>query len=64
MNHQITIVHKDKYHNECGICGKKLKTEVNLKKHISYVHDGRKTFKCSMCEANFVRSGSLKAHIS
>ena len=45
-------------------CGKKLKTEVNLKKHISYVHNGRKTFKCSMCDAEFVRSGSLKTHIA
>ena len=36
---------------------------VNLNKHIESVHDGKKAFKCNICDASFSQKGNLNVHI-
>jgi uncharacterized Zn-finger protein len=31
--------------------------------HIELVHEGKKPFKCNICDANFSTGGNLKGHI-
>ena len=35
----------------------------NLKRRIESVHEGKKPFKCNICEANFSRKDGLKTHV-
>ena len=43
---------------KCNICSSLLKTKQGLKSHIASVHDGKKSFKCNVCDANFARTGN------
>ena len=36
----------------------------NLNKHIASVHDGKKPFKCNICEASFPQKQNLNIHIA
>ena len=47
--------------NVCPICGKNVK--ISLKIHIESVHEGKKPFKCSLCDAAFGFKYGLNMHI-
>ena len=49
--------------HQCTSCGKLFSGAVNLKKHISTVHEGLKNYKCESCDKSFSYSGHLKRHI-
>ena len=49
---------------ECDKCGKKYKTEENLKKHTKYDHDSNQEFVCELCGDIFTRPWSLTRHKS
>ena len=49
--------------HQCTSCGKLFSGAVNLKKHISTVHEGLKNYKCESCGKSFTQAGSLKNHI-
>ena len=34
----------------CEICGKSLTTTTTLAQHISAIHEGKKPFKCDICD--------------
>ena len=38
---------------ECEVCQKSFKTKSYLKKHIASAHEGKKPFKCNLCDARF-----------
>ena len=43
----------------CSTCSKK----SNLQIHVNCVHKGERKYICTICEASFAQSGSLKIHI-
>ena len=48
---------------ECGQCGKKLANQVKLKRHIRFVHNHEKLFKCKLCDRKDYRDDNMKTHI-
>ena len=49
--------------HQCTSCGKLFCGAINLKKHISIVHEGHKNYKCESCGKSFSYSRHLKRHI-
>ena len=47
--------------NVCPICGKNVK--ISMKIHIESVHEGKKPFKCSLCDSAFGFKYGLNMHI-
>ena len=45
---------------QCDACNSFFKTKTNLKIHIESVHEGKKPFKCNICEINFCTEEHLK----
>ena len=35
----------------------------NLKKHIEAFHEGKKAFRCNICDLRFTQNGGLKIHV-
>ena len=35
-----------------------------MRHHISSVHEGKKPFKCEICDVTFAKKGHMKNHIS
>ena len=52
-------VGKKKY--PCKLCGKKLTTSFNLKRHMG-THTGEKPYPCTLCGKKFARSSALTRH--
>lgn len=46
---------------KCEICGKVLKNDVCLKRHIKVIHSA--TYDCKFCEKSFIRQSALQEHI-
>ena len=42
--------HEEKDKFGCEICGKNYTNERNLSKHIGAIHEGKKPFKCDICD--------------
>ena len=55
-------VKKDDVFCVCDLCGKSMYSR-SLKKHIQFVHEQQRNFKCDSCEKSFAQSGGLKKHI-
>ena len=55
--------HENRY--VCSFCGKNYTNQAVLRKHIAFIHEGKKNprVKCSMCEVTFVHPWSMKKHI-
>ena len=51
--------------NVCSFCGKNYNNQAVLRKHIAFIHEGKKNprVKCSMCEVTFAHPMSLKKHV-
>ena len=45
---------------QCEICQLSYQTKQGLKRHKLAVHDGKKPFKCDMCDRSFADKGNLK----
>ena len=43
----------------CDFCDKSFSDKSNLNKHVTTVHEEKKTFKCKICDAGFVSEGDL-----
>ena len=48
---------------QCDACNSFFKTKTNLKAHIELVHEGKKPFRCIICEASFAQNAHLKRHV-
>ena len=46
------------------MCGGKYQSGGVLKKHINSVHNGKKPYKCTICEHNCSTNTQLNVHIS
>lgn len=46
----------------CNICGREISKEYR-KQHISVLHEGKKSFKCSTCPEAFSEKRKLVQHI-
>lgn len=61
------IQHKSKHVKEkqysCEYCGKKMKTAVTLRKHISKIHLNIRPYLCQMCAQAFGEDSELQSHI-
>ena len=61
LKENMTIVQEETFisHSyECDFCGKSLKTETKMKKHVKKFHEefhegGKKSFQCDLCFADF-----------
>ena len=47
------------YSFECHICDKKLNSNASLKCHIASLHEGEKSYKCEVCNADFSTKQNL-----
>ena len=45
------------------MCDSKFSQKGKLRVHVTWVDEGKKSFKCDMCASRFIQKGSLKAHI-
>ena len=52
-----TVYEKDKPF-KCTVCGVGFAIEDTLKRHILFVHEGEKTFKCRECDSTFIDRSS------
>ena len=48
---------------ECDQCGKKLANKGKLSRHIRFVHNHEKLFKCKHCDHEDYRGDNMKTHI-
>ena len=48
---------------ECDECGKILANKGKLKRHIRFVHNNEKLFKCKLCDHEDYRNDNMKTHI-
>ena len=39
-------------------------TNNTMEKHITFVHEGKKPHKCTICDASFALKAGLKQHVS
>ena len=62
LSKQDLEVHTELVHAPCGICGKVFQFKQNLKRHIETVHEGKKPFKCNLCEFSSASSYGLDCH--
>ena len=46
---------------ECSLCNRKFTSK--LKQHIQSVHEGKKPYKCSLCDYTSAQKGNLQRHI-
>ena len=45
-------------------CSYSYAIKVNMNKHVASVHEGKKAFKCRICDKSFSEKGSVKRHVS
>ena len=57
-------VHSNNQSIECEMCGKVMKHEYLLARHIQEIHQDKRPFACEQCNKRFYRSAHLKLHIS
>ena len=49
---------------KCTLCDNAAFTQKhNFKKHIESFHEGKKAFRCNICDLRFTQNGGLKSHI-
>ena len=48
---------------ECSECGKVLRDSTKLKRHIRFIHNQEKLFKCNHCDHKDYRKDNLKVHV-
>jgi uncharacterized C2H2 Zn-finger protein len=53
----------NKHGSVCPICGKVLKTDSHVQRHVQQVHRGEPRFFCSQCGKGFKRNENLKCHL-
>lgn len=47
---------------KCNLCDKTFATQERTRLHIQIVHEGKKLFKCEICDKCYSSRGSLKTH--
>ncbi|XP_037927365.1 zinc finger and BTB domain-containing protein 41-like isoform X2 [Teleopsis dalmanni] len=52
---------KERTYFECFLCGKKVQSSYNLRRHMM-IHTGERPFGCDMCEKRFREFSDLKKH--
>ena len=45
------------------MAGINLTTKAKLRKHIEFVREGKKPFRCDICDVKFAEKGTLDNHI-
>ena len=48
---------------ECDQCGKILANKVKLTRHIRFIHNNEKLFKCKFCDHEDYREDNMRTHI-
>ena len=46
------------------VCDKSLSRKIKLAQHIVAIHEGKKPFKCDLCDYSCFDKGSMKKHVS
>ena len=49
--------------HQCELCMKVVKSRESLLQHIQCVHEGRKDYKCHICDKKWGRKEDLKKHL-
>ena len=62
LSKQDLDVHIELVHKPCWICSKVFKFKQNLKRHFETVHEGKKPFKCNLCEFSSASNYGLDCH--
>ena len=60
-------MHKKRYHDgsfECPKCKQIFNDKMDMKKHISMVHEENRCFKCDFCELSFTKKSHRDDHVS
>jgi cytidine deaminase len=60
---QMNLFHILEKSQTCHQCGEKLDNKRNLKVHILSKHEGKKVYKCSICENFYFEFNKMKRHI-
>ena len=47
----------------CSKCGASFSTRKDLQQHNETVHEGKKPYKCTLCEERFYQEFTLRKHI-
>jgi general transcription factor IIIA len=58
--HEIPLTDRLRY--SCTHCDKKFTKSYSLKRHLSFVHQGIREYKCKVCLAEFAHNKTLNAH--
>ena len=48
---------------KCTLCKSSYKAEINLRRHITTVHEGKNQFACFNCDDSFVLKKELDSHM-
>ena len=60
---KMNLVHIIGKRHSCNKCNEKFDTKRDLKVHCLSVHEGKKFYKCSFCEACFIGLYKIKTHL-
>ena len=62
----ILRAHENTIGSICPICGKKLKSIYDVRRHTAFMHEGkaRPKFKCTLCEKSYGTKKVLEEHMS
>ena len=47
---------------ECPECNKTFTQKANLRRHLKFIHTGKKPFVCDVCNKAFNRKGNMEVH--
>ena len=63
MTEEEKSAQREKNKVKCGDCGKIVRDQTKLNRHIRFIHKKEKLFRCKLCEREDYSKENLKTHI-